>query len=325
MKIGTSIKRRLRENLSLIIVTVLIVLFAIIYFWHSIFITIKAGEGGVMYLTFFHGTVVDKIYHEGFHIIAPWDKMTRYNVRFQVVHHKMFALTNKGMEINLNVTVRFKPEYGLLGVLHQKVGPDYPDKIVIPEAEAVIRKIIGQFNAEEIYSTKRALIQKIVNEAMAEVSQRFVRVDDMIITKVELPLAIKTAIESKLEQRELASAYEFKLIREKKEATRKKIEATGFHDYNKIVGESLTDRILTWRGVQATLELARSKNAKIVIIGAGKDGLPIILDTKDWSSPTQAQDLVVDRSSPTQAPDLAVDRGSPDESGSKKPPGENVQ
>jgi len=312
MKAWTKIKIRLRENLSLMIVTTLIVLFVIIYFWHSIFITIKAGEGGVLYLRFFGGTVVDKTYPEGFHIIAPWDIMTKYNVRYQVVHHQMHALTRKGMRINLTLTIRYKPEYILLGVLHQRVGPDYLDKIVIPEAEAVIRKIIGRFDAGEVYSTKRALIQRIVNEAIHEVSQRFVRIDDMIITSVELPQAIRKAIESKLEQRELAAAYEFKLLREEKEAKRKRIEAKGFHDYNKIVDASLSDRILTWRGVQATLELARSNNAKVVIIGAGKDGLPIILDTKDWSSPIQGQDLTV---SP----------GSPAESGSSKTMDESVR
>ncbi len=313
MKVWSSIKRRFRENLSLVIVALLIVLFVIIYFWHSIFITIKAGEGGVLYLRFFGGTVVDKIYPEGFHIIAPWDTMTKYDVRYQVIHHDMYALTRKGMRIEVKLTIRYMPEYRLLGVLHQRVGPDYPDKIVTPEAEAVIRKIIGQFDAEEVYSTKRALIQKIVDEAIAQVAQRFVRIDDMIITKVELPLTIRKAIEAKLEQRELALAYEFKLEREEKEAQRKRIEARGFHDYNKLVNASLSDRILTWRGVQATLELAKSNNAKVVIIGSGKDGLPIILDTKEWPPPTQGP------------ADLPVSPGPSVESGSTKTTDESAQ
>ena len=234
MKVWTTIKRKLMENLSLMIVTILIVLFVIIYFWHSIFITIKAGEGGVLYLRFFGGTVVDRVYSEGFHMIAPWDSMTQYNVRYQVINHQMYALTRKGMRIQINLTIRYSPEYKLLGVLHQRVGPDYQNKIVIPEAEAVIRKIIGQFNSEEVYSTKRALVQRIVDEAITEVSQRFVRVDDMIITKVELPLTIRKAIEAKLEQRELALAYEFRLERETKEAERKRIEGKGFHDLSLI-------------------------------------------------------------------------------------------
>lgn len=291
MKIRTSIKKYFRENLSLLLVTLLILLFIIVYFWQSIFVTIKAGEGGVLYRRFFGGTVVDKIYAEGFHVIAPWDTMTKYNVRYQAYHHKMFALTRKGMQIGLSLTIRFMPEYRLLGVLHKRVGPDYPDKIVIPEAEAVIRKIIGRFDAEEVYSTKRALIQKIVDEAIAQISQRFIRIDDMIITKVELPPTIKTAIEAKLEQRELAAAYEFILKKEEKEAERKRIEAQGYHDYNVTINASLTRQILTWRGVQATLELARSNNAKVVVIGSGQDGLPIILDAKEWGAAAPEQPL----------------------------------
>jgi regulator of protease activity HflC (stomatin/prohibitin superfamily) len=301
MKVWTAIKKQIRENLPLMIVALLIVLFVVVYFWSSIFITIQAGEGGVLYRRFFGGTVVDKIYHEGFHVIAPWDTMTKYNVRYQVIHHQMTALTRKGMKIEIDLTIRYMPEYRLLGVLHQRIGPDYPDKIVTPEAEAVIRKIIGQFDAEEVYSTKRALIQKIVDEAITQVAQRYVRIDDMIITKVELPQTIRVAIEAKLEQRELSLAYEFKLERETKEADRKRIEAQGLHDYNKIVGASLSDRILTWRGVQATLDLARSNNAKVVVIGAGKDGLPLILDTKDWSAPAQGQDLSADPVAPVES------------------------
>lgn len=277
-----AIKKKIRANLSPVIVTLLILLFVLLLLWQRIFITIRAGEGGVLFLRFYGGTVVDKVYHEGFHVILPWDAMTKYNVRYQVIHHEMSALSRKGMKINFSLTIRYKPEYRLMGVLHQRIGPDYPDKIVIPVAEAVIRKIIGKFEAAEIYSTKRALIQKIVNEAIAIMSQRYVRIDDILITRVELPHTIREAIEAKLEERERAAAYEFKLKKEKKEAERKKIEAGGYYDYNRIIDTSLSDKLLTWRGIQATLELAGSNNAKIVVIGSGSDGLPIILDAKDW-------------------------------------------
>lgn len=310
MKIGAFVEKIIREYTSLMIVTVLVLLFFVIYFWNSIFITIQAGEGGVLYRRFFGGTVVDKVYPEGFHVIAPWDTMTRYNVRYQVIHHEMNALSQKGMRIGIILTIRYKPEYRLLGVLHQNVGPDYPAKIVTPEAEAVIRKIIGEFDAEEVYATKRALIQRIVNEAVAQIAQRYVRIDDMLITRVELPETIRKAIEAKLEERELTLAYEFKLEKEKKEAERKKIEAGGYHEYNSIVDASLTDKILAWRGIQATLELARSNNAKVVIIGSGRNGLPLILDTKDWGA--SPQEPVPDTAKGVEG---AANRDNPAESG----------
>jgi len=270
----------LKTNLPSLLVVLLIFLFLVLFFWNHIFVSIKAGEGGVLYHRFSGGTVTDMVYPEGFHVIFPWDIMSVYNVRYQVQQHKMYALTQKGLKIRLSLTIRFKPEYDLLGVLHKKVGPNYLQTVVLPEVEGVLRTLIGTFEAEEVYSTKRALLQKIVHESLNQVSQRFIKLDDVMITEVELPVYIQKAIEMKLEQQEQSKAYEFKLEKEKKEAERKRIEATGIHDYNKKVAESLSDEILTWKGVTATLELSKSDNAKVVVIGAGKDGLPIILDTK---------------------------------------------
>jgi len=279
-KLYNKFATRVKNNLPFFLVILLIFLFLIVYLWNHIFITIKAGEGGVLYHRFTGGTVTDKVYAEGFHIISPWNIMNVYTVRYQVYPHQMYALTKKGLKIQLSLTIRYKPEYDLLGILHKTVGPDYLKKVVLPEVEAVLRTLIGDFEAEEVYSTKRAIVQKIVNESLNQVSQRFIEIDDVMITEVELPAYIQKAIEMKLEQKELAQAYEFKLQKELKEAERKRIEAKGIHDYNKIVDASLSDKILTWKGVTATLELSKSDNSKVVIIGAGKNGLPIILDTK---------------------------------------------
>jgi regulator of protease activity HflC (stomatin/prohibitin superfamily) len=279
-RILSRLKAKLTDNLPQVIVASLILAFIIVYFWHSIFITIKSGEAGVLYLRFFGGTVTDKVYGEGFHIIAPWNTMTIYNVRYQANPHEMDALTQTGLRVHLNLNIRYHPEYNVLGVLHQTVGPDYLNKIVIPEVEAVLRKIVGQFDAEEVYTTKRAIVEKIVNEALEQVSQRFIQIDDVMVTRLELPERIKQAIEAKLEQQQLAEAYRYRLDRERKEAERKRIEATGYRDYNAILESSITEKILKWKGVEATLELSKSQNSKVIIIGGGKDGLPIILDTK---------------------------------------------
>ncbi len=274
------LKAKIWANLPQILVTALILAFLLVYFWHSIFITIKAGEAGVLYLRFFGGTVIDKVYGEGFHTIAPWDTMTIYNVRYQANPHEMDALTQTGLRVHLYINIRYHPEYNVLGVLHQTVGPDYVNKIVVPEVESVLRKIIGQFDAEEVYTTKRAIVERIVNEALEQVSHRFVKIDNVMITSLELPERIKQAIEAKLEQQQLAEAYRYRLDGERKEAERKRIEAAGYRDYNTILESSITEKILKWKGVQATLELSKSQNSKIIIIGAGKDGLPVILDTK---------------------------------------------
>jgi regulator of protease activity HflC (stomatin/prohibitin superfamily) len=279
-KLYKNVTSRVKRHQHSFWVTLLILLVFILYFWNHIFVSIKPGEGGVLYRRFTGGTVIDKVYPEGFHVIFPWDIMSIYTVRYQAYQHEMFALTQKGLKIRLSLTIRYQPEYELLGVLHKTVGPDYLKRIVLPEVEAVLRTLIGNFQAEEVYSTKRALLQKIVHESLNQVSQRFVRLDDVMVTEVELPGYIQKAIEMKLEQKEKARAYEFILAKEKKEADRKRIEAAGIHDYNKKVDESLSDKVLSWKGVTATLELSKSDNAKVVVIGAGKEGLPIILDTK---------------------------------------------
>jgi len=277
-KIFKKIKRRIKDNLPLVIVTVLILLFIVVYFWPRIFITIKSGEGGVLFSRFFGGTITDRIYAEGFHIIAPWDIMNIYNVRVQQARHEMSVLTIKGMPIRLSLSIRYQPDYYVLGVLHQKVGPQYVDKIVIPEVEATLRTIIGNYEAEEVYSTKRGIVQKFVSEAVNQISERFVRVDDVLITNVELPKLIREAIDLKLEQKQRAQAYEYILQKETKEAERKRIEAKGIKDYNDIIASSLSEQILTWKGVLATLKISESENAKVIVIGSGKDGLPVILN-----------------------------------------------
>ena len=279
-KMPARLKVKVKDNLPQVIVASLILAFVIVYFWHSIFITIKSGEAGVLYRRFFGGTVIDKVYGEGFHIIAPWDTMTIYDVRYQAKHHEMDALTQTGLTLHLCINIRYHPEYNVLGVLHQTVGPGYLNKIVVPEVEDAMRKTIGRFDFDEIVSTKRAFIEKIVNQAIEQVSQRFVQIDDVMITRLDVPQRIKEAIEAKLEQQQEAEAYRYRMDKEHSEAVRKRIEATGYRDYNAILESSLTEKILKWKGVEATLQLSKSQNSKIIIVGAGKDGLPIILDTK---------------------------------------------
>jgi regulator of protease activity HflC (stomatin/prohibitin superfamily) len=203
--------------------------------------------------------------------------MYKYNVRNQTHSHEMVALTLKGLPVTLKLSIRYLPHLVSLGVLHKKIGPDYLNIIVIPEVEASIRAIIGQFDPEQIYTTKRTVIRQLVNDMHEEVSQRFITIDDVLIREIVLPDTIAKAIENKLAERERLEAYQFILGREKQESERKRIEAAGIRDYQRIIAETLTDDILKVKGILATQEIAKSNNTKIVVIGTGKDGLPIIL------------------------------------------------
>jgi regulator of protease activity HflC (stomatin/prohibitin superfamily) len=272
-------KKYLRKKMPQLIIIGLILSFLIVFFWPRIFVTIGSGHAGVMFRRFAGGTVVDKIYSEGFYFVPPWDKLTVYNVRVQTVPKKLIALTKNGLRIIIYYAVRFHPEYNTLGLLHKIVGPDYAEKVVFPEAEATIRDIVGRFSSEDIYTLRHSIVQPIVNETIERVVQRYVLIDNIMITKIELPPDIASAIEQKVTYQIQVKAYDFLISKEKKEATRKKIEAGGIKNYNEIVNSSLSDKILTWQGVKATMELSKSNNAKIIIIGGGKKGLPVILNT----------------------------------------------
>ncbi|MDM8518275.1 prohibitin family protein, partial [Desulfobacterales bacterium HSG16] len=267
------------------IIFTLILTFIFVYLYNHIVISVHSGQAAVLYQRFFNGTVIDDVYGEGIHIIWPWDIMYIYNVRVQEKYHSFDVLTKNGLKVHLMISVRYQPEYNLLGTLHKQVGPDYLNKVVIPEIESVLRIIIGQIAAEEVYTTKTSMVQESLNVAIEEVAQRFVKVDDVLIKRIILPDTVQKSIESKLEQKHMAEAHLFKIQREKLEAERKRIEAGGHKDYNDILSMSLNENILEWKAIHAALELSKSYNTKVVVIGSGKRGLPVwgslVLDSPD--------------------------------------------
>ncbi len=244
----------------------------------NMFITIKSGHAGVLYKKFEGGTDVKTRYDEGFHIIAPWNQMFVYDVRVREGSKVMDVLSNSGLSIKLSLSFRFHPDSSKLGILHKTLGKNYLEKVVIPEISSSARKIIGQYTPEQLYSTKRDLIQEeIYNKARENISRSNVLLDTVLIRSITLPDTIKTAIEKKLKQEQESKEYEFKIIKERKEAERKRIEAKGIKDFQDIVSKGISDKLLKWKAIEATLELAQSPNSKVIVIGQGKEGLPVIL------------------------------------------------
>ncbi|KPA15493.1 SPFH domain, Band 7 family protein [Candidatus Magnetomorum sp. HK-1] len=263
------------EKRPLIILGFLLFSVLIAYLWSSIVIIVRSGEGGVIYRLFLGGTVVNRVYGEGLHVIFPWDTMFVYNCRVQEVKHDMHVLSKNGLRLDLEISIRFYPEYNMLGVLHKKLGPDYVETVVIPEIESVLRIIIGKIEAEEVYSTKTSLIEKALNESIEQVAQRFINIDDVIIKRLLLPPHVEKAIFYKLQKKHLAGAHDFIIKREVKEAKRRVIEAHGLAKYNKILGASINKNIIMWKGIDASLKLSESNNSKVVMVGNGNNGLPI--------------------------------------------------
>jgi regulator of protease activity HflC (stomatin/prohibitin superfamily) len=261
-----------------LIITILSLFLVFLLFVERVVIFVNAGEAAVLFKRFDNGTQLDKIYGEGFHLIFPWNSMTVYNVRIQHEFKQFEVLSANGLKIKVDASIRYRPFKENLPDLHQQVGTEYADRIVYPEVEAVVRQIFGQYLPEDIYSSQKFIIQNTVQNAIFEVSERFVDLDELLITKITLPEMIVEAIETKLEKEQVALGYQYRLDSETLEAERKRIEASGIRDFQTIISTGLTENYLRFKGIEATLKLSESPNAKIVVIGGGKDGLPIILD-----------------------------------------------
>ncbi len=265
------------KRIGPIAIVVLAVIFLII-FWSRMTVTINSGEAGVLFRTLTNGVDIEHTYGEGFHFLAPWNKMIVYNVRQQETAEEMNVLSSNGLEIKADVSAWYKPQYTELGLLHQQIGKSYLNVIVIPALRASARSVIGRYTPEQIYSTKRDAIQdEIYEETKKILSEKHIALDRVLIRSIVLPPTIKSAIESKLKQEQESLEYEFKLQKAKKEAERQRIDAEGKAAANRILNASLTELILKEKGINATLKLAESPNAKVVIIGNPKDGMPIIL------------------------------------------------
>lgn len=264
-------------NLGLIPVIVGIVL--ILIFISKSTVTIGSGEGGVLYRTFSGGVVTDQAaLGEGFHLVAPWNKVFIYEVRQQEISERMQVLSSNGLEIKLDATVWFQPDFKALGKLHQEKGEQYIDRVIRPAIRSASRSVVGRYTPEQLYSTKRDAIQdEIYTETKTILSKQYVQLNEVLVRDVTLPQTIKSAIETKLKQEQESLEYEFRLQKAKKEAEKVRIEAQGKADANRILSASLTDKILQDKGIEATLELSKSPNSKVIVVGSGKNGLPIIL------------------------------------------------
>jgi regulator of protease activity HflC (stomatin/prohibitin superfamily) len=242
-------------------------------------ITIDSGEAGVLYKTFDNGVVTDEPpLGEGFHIVAPWNKVIVYEVRQQELFEKMKVLSSNGLEIQIDASAWFQPVYNKLGLLHQTLGEDYLQRVIQPAIRSAARSVVGRYTPEQLYSSKRDIIQdEIYEETKKILDKQYVQLNEVLVRDVTLPSTIKEAIERKLKQEQESLEYEFRLVTAAKEAEKVIIEARGKADANKILSASLTDKILQDKGIEATIQLASSPNSKVIVIGSGDSGMPIIL------------------------------------------------
>lgn len=288
----TRVQNWWRRNSIGITLTLLVFAALVAFLAHNIFIPIYPGEAGVQWSRFDGGTKTNTVYGEGIQVILPWNIMYKYDVRFQQRTQSFDVLSTDGLDIKAVITVRYKPVVRNLARLHKYVGPDYVERLLLPEVGAHARELIARHTPEDLYSGTRYAIQKqilarLINETRVQIGPEsarltdFLFVEDVLLESVVLPPDVVQAIRDKLAQLQHLQEYEYIVERERREAERKEIEAQGIRAFQDIVNEGISDRYLRWKGIDATLQLALSNNSKIVVIGAGEDGLPIILGNVD--------------------------------------------
>jgi regulator of protease activity HflC (stomatin/prohibitin superfamily) len=269
--------RWLHRHIPAFIITNLLLILLLISLWSRIIVVIPAGHCGVLFSTF-SGTVTDHIYREGLHIISPFNTMTTYDMRWQIITHEYRFLTMNGLEVNLKLVIRYAPEFDELPLLHQEVGPEYPTRVLEPEIAYILHNRVGNYKVDDIVMNKDNLLGKALTSAMQNLDDRHIRIDNITISSMSVPDTIKAAIEEKVAQQQVLESYQFRQQIAEKESKRVQTEAVGIRERNKILAKSLDDRLLRREQIEATRDLAKSPNAKIVIMGSGGDGkLPLIV------------------------------------------------
>ena len=270
-----AISDSVKQRLSAIFLILASFLFVLVYFAPDIFVTIQSGYVGVRYLRFFGGTQTEFVLGEGFKFVFPWDKLFVYDTRVQEIKHDLTVLTGEGLAIGVHISIRYRPEAAFVGLLHQRIGQDYPARIVIPEVESGLRGVLGKVKLRNLYDLEAngtyALVRNEIGDSLAT---QFITLDGIMVRGIDLPAPLMGAIEGKMVQGELAESYGFRLAREKQEAERKLIEAGGLRAYNRILDASITPNLLKWRAIDASKELALSPNAKTIVLGSGQGASP---------------------------------------------------
>jgi regulator of protease activity HflC (stomatin/prohibitin superfamily) len=305
--------RFIEHSLPIIVIYLMVATLVGFLIAPNVIVTVPTGHVGILWKRFRGGTQLDPraLKDEGMRVLLPWDKLFLYDLRLQTTTDTYNAISKDGVNLSATINIRFRLKHDAIPQLHQTIGPDYVSRLLRPEIGNRAREVIAQYSAEEVYSTKRQEVQaEIRSHTMQMLGQSMIQrteeeseygehyrisLDQMLILYdtlllgLELPPAVNAAINRKIEQYYLVQEYSFRVEREKKESERKQIEANGIRAFQTTVSQGISESYLRWRGIEATLQMAQSPNTKIVIIGSGKDGLPVILGNVDTPLAPQPQ------------------------------------
>jgi len=253
---------------------IVILIFVVIVLFSSV-VSVPTGHVGV--LTLF-GRVTGETLNEGIHVINPLESVQRLSIQTQSVKETANVPSNEGLILALDTSLLFHLDRSQAAAVYQKVGSNYAEKIVEPTMRAAIRAATSAHTANALYTNARELVQKQIQEELTtQLAPRGVIVENVLLRDVQLPAMLKTSIEAKQQAEQDALRMSFILQKEKQEAERKRIEAQGIADFQKIVAQGISPQLLEWKGIEATEKLAASSNSKVVVVGNAKNGLPLIL------------------------------------------------
>lgn len=236
---------------------------------------IPAGTVGVVD---FFGNVSDNTLAPGVNVVNPLAAIHKFDQKTQTITTKMGVPSKEGLNVTLDISLLFRIDEGKANMIYKTVGPNYIDKIVIPKFRSIVRDVTAKYEAKALYTSSRdELSNSIMKGLDKEINARGIIIESAELRSIQLPPRLKESIEEKLKAEQESQKMAFVLQKEKQEAERKKIEAKGIADFQKIVAQGISNQYLKWKGIEATEKLASSPNSKVIVIGSGKDGLPIIL------------------------------------------------
>ena len=236
---------------------------------------VPPGNVGVLVLL---GKVYGTI-PEGVHLVNPLANMVLMSVRTKEVFEHAEAPSKEGLNVALEVSCLYHLKASEAAQVYRQVGPNYEEVVVKPQFRSAIRGVTVSHEAKDLYTSSRETIaSEIFQDLEANLGKRGIVVETILLRKVDLPKLVVEAINAKLAADQQAQQMRFVLEKERQEAERKRIEAQGIQDFQRIISQGLTEQLLRWKGIETTRALADPPNSKTVIIG-GRDGLPLILNT----------------------------------------------
>ena len=237
----------------------------------------RVGTGHVGVLTLF-GRVTGETLAEGIHLINPLKTNNEMSIQTQTIKESANVPSSEGLMMSLDTSLIYHLNPDRSAEVFQKIGADYENVVVEPTLRAAIREATASHTANALYTGEREMVAKqIYDQLVSELNKRGLTVENVLLRDIQLPATLKAAIEAKQQAEQESLAMNFRLQKETQEAQRKRIEAAGVRDFQQIVAQGITPSLLEWKGIEATENLAKSANSKVVVIGNNKNGLPLIL------------------------------------------------